>query len=372
MSLEFDATLRLGPFTCEATLEAQDEIVVLFGHSGAGKSVTLQAIAGLLRPERGRIAIDGQAVYDSSRGIDLPPQARSIGYVVQDLALFPHMTVAQNVAFGMSRGGATPRRERVKRLLAALQLEGLEQRRPRSLSGGQQQRVALARALGREARLLLLDEPFSALDDSLRAEFRRELLRLRAELGLTIVFVTHDLREAHLLADRLAVFDAGHVLQFDQRETVFRRPASRRVAELTGVANIFEGTVVATDGGCPVVEVRGMALRCSNHSGQGSFLAGEAVDVCIRAERVVMHRGLPRDPSAVNLLDGAIVEEFGYGATHTLRLEPTGSGPALEVELAARPYEVMGVAARKDWMLELPPADLHVMRRQGRAETTTG
>ncbi len=363
MSLEFDATLRLGSFSCEASLEARDEIVVLFGHSGAGKSVTLQAIAGLLKPERGRITIDGRAVYDSARAVDLPPQARSIGYVVQDLALFPHMTVAQNVAFGMPREGPTPRRERVARLLAALRLEGLEERRPRSLSGGQQQRVALARALGREARLLLLDEPFSALDDSLRAEFRRELLRLRAELGLTIVFVTHDLREAHLLADRLAVFDAGRVLQFGQREDVFRRPASRRVAELTGVANIFEGTVVATEGDWRAVEVCGVALRCSNHAPGRGFIPGERVDVCIRAERVVIHRGSPRDAAAVNLFEGAIVEEYGYGATHTLRLEPTGPGPALEAELAARPYEVMGVAARKNWTVELPAADLHVMRR---------
>jgi ABC-type Fe3+/spermidine/putrescine transport system ATPase subunit len=242
-------------------------------------------------------------------------------------------------------------------------MPGFESRSVQSLSGGQQQRVALARALGREARLLLLDEPFSALDDSLRAEFRRELLRLRSELGLTIVFVTHDLREAHLLADRLAVFDAGRVLQFDQREHVFRRPASRRVAELTGVANIFEGVVGAADGGCPVVDVGGVPLRCSNDTGNGNFSAGDSVDVCIRAERVVLHRGIPRDTSAVNLFEGSIVEEFGYGATHTLRLQPTGPGPALEVELAARPYEVMGVAARKTWTVELPPADLHVMRR---------
>jgi len=274
------------------------------------------------------------------------------------------MTVAENVAFGMPRDGAAPRRERVRRLLAALRLEGLEDRRPRSLSGGQQQRVALARALGREARLLLLDEPFSALDESLRAQFRRELLRLRGELGLTIVFVTHDLREAHLLADRLAVFDAGRVLQFDQREAVFRRPTSRRVAQLTGVANIFEGKVVGCEGGSPVVDVRGVTLHCSNHGGQGSFSTGDAVDVCVRAERVVIHRSVPRDPSAMNLFEGAIVEEFGYGTTHTLRLEPVGPGPALEVEIAARPYEVMGVAARKDWTVELPPADLHVMRRQ--------
>ena len=363
MSLEFDATLRLGAFTCEASFEARDEIVVLFGHSGAGKSVTLQAIAGLLRPEHGRIAINGRAVYDSEQRIDLQPQARLVGYVVQDLALFPHMTVAQNIAFGMAPANGASRRERVERLLTALRLEAYGDRRPRSLSGGQQQRVALARALGRDAQLLLLDEPFSALDDSLRAEFRRELVRLRAERGLTIVFVTHDLREAHLLADRLAVFDAGRILQFDEREAVFRRPVSRRVAELTGVANIFPGQVAGFDLGRPVVEIGGLPLRCASPPGEPAPGHGHPVDVCIRAERVILHRGPPRSGVAENLFEAAIVEEFAYGASHTLRLEPVGVGPALEAEVAARPYEVLGIAARRDWTVELPSADLHVMRR---------
>lgn len=364
MSLEFDATLTLGAFTCEASLRANDEILVLFGHSGAGKSVTLQAIAGLMQPVRGRIDINGQAVFDSARGVNVPPQGRAVGYVVQDLALFPHMSVGQNIAFGMPRGAGQSRRQRVERLLAALQLEGYGDRRPGSLSGGQQQRVALARALARDASLLLLDEPFSALDESLRAGLRRELLRLRSERGLTIVVVTHDLREAHLLADRLAVFDAGRVLQCDARESVFRHPASRRVAELTGVANIFEGTVRGIDSGAPVVDVRGLTLRCAPPAMGTGPRPGEAVDICIRAERVVLHRREPRDHTAVNLLEAAIVEDLAYGATHTLRLTPTGAGPDLEVELAARPYEVMGVAERRTWTVELPPTDLHVMTRR--------
>ncbi|MGH2611400.1 MAG: ABC transporter ATP-binding protein, partial [Tepidiformaceae bacterium] len=192
MTLDFRATLQLGSFNYEAALSAAGEILVLFGHSGAGKSVTLQIIAGLLRPDSGRIVVDGRCVFDSATGANVAPQDRHVGYVVQNLALFDHLTVRQNIAFGLPRR-APP--SRVDELMAMLGISQLEKRRPRTLSGGQQQRVALARALAREGRLLLLDEPFSALDESLRSSLRRELLRLRRELGLTIVFVTHDLRE---------------------------------------------------------------------------------------------------------------------------------------------------------------------------------
>ncbi|MCC7363003.1 MAG: ABC transporter ATP-binding protein [Dehalococcoidia bacterium] len=352
MTLEFDARITLGPFTYEAAFAASNEIVVLFGHSGAGKSVSLQAIAGLRRPRSGRIAVGGRVVFDSAAGIDLPPQERRVGYVVQDLALFPHLTVAQNIAFGMEPGHR--RRERIAELLALLGLDGFEARRPATLSGGQQQRVALARALARDAHLLLLDEPFSALDESLRSGLRRELLRLRRELGLTIVFVTHDLREAHLLADRLAVFDNGRILQFDARETVFRRPVSRRVASLTGVANILRGTVVDATAGGVLVDVDGARLLCEGATAP----RGATVDVAIRAERVNLRRGEGAGP---NQFPVRIIEEFAFGSSHTLRLAPAGPGPELETELAARPYEVLGVAQRRDFIAELPPADLHVM-----------
>ncbi|HEY5476477.1 MAG TPA: ABC transporter ATP-binding protein [Tepidiformaceae bacterium] len=357
MSLAFSAARRLGPFSYEASLEANEEIVVLFGHSGAGKSVTLQMIAGLLRPESGRIVIDGAPVFDSTARVDLAPQKRNVGYVVQDLALFPHMTVAENIAFGLP--GGPEQRARVSGLLELLQLRDLKRRRPLSLSGGQQQRVALARALARDTRLLLLDEPFSALDESLRAGLRRELLRLRKEFGLTILFVTHDLREAHLLADRLAVFDAGRILQFEDRETVFRKPLSRRVAELTGVANIFAATARARTSQSIEVEVAGLRLACALPLASPPP-PNQVVDVAIRSERVNLRRGRSSE-SEPNLFEAAIVEEFAYGATHTLRLEPVGPGPAIEVEIAARPYEVLGVSSQRQWLVELPSEHLHVM-----------
>jgi ABC-type Fe3+/spermidine/putrescine transport system ATPase subunit len=248
-------------------------------------------------------------------------------------------------------------------MLERFALAGFEDRRPDSLSGGQKQRVALARALARDVPLLLLDEPFSALDEALRRMLRTELLRLRAELGLAVLFVTHDLREAHLLADRIAVFDEGHVLQIGPREDVFRRPVSRRVGELTGIANLLDGVVTALGPGGRAngdieVEVAGRRLRCA----RPAFAArvGERVDVALRAERVAFRRGA--DASTPNLLEVDVVDEHAYGTSHTLWLRPAGPGPALEADLPSRPYDVLGVAGRRRWTVELPPEDLHVMR----------
>ena len=333
----------------EVALDADDEMVVVYGRSGSGKTMTLRAIAGLLRPSPGRIEIGGRTVFDSEAGVDLPPQQRRVGYVIQESTLFPHMNVLKNVLIGVEDDAAA--RDRYRALRQMLSIEELDDRRPHELSGGQQQRVALARALVRPTDVLLLDEPFSALDEALREELRAELLRLRSDYGLPIVFVTHDLREAHLLADRVAVIDDGAVLQFAGRDEVFRRPLSRRVAELTGVRNLFAGSV---DG--DRVVVCGAPLRTDIPAG----LNGD-VDVAIRAERCNLRRIDPEGPLPENHFVANVVSHLAFGNTHTLRLEPEGAGPAVEVEVASRPYEVLGVAQRTRWVVELPPEDLHLM-----------
>jgi molybdate transport system ATP-binding protein len=172
---------RLGAFHLRPRFAVGRELLVLFGHSGSGKSLTLQAIAGLLRPDAGCIAIDGRPVFDAARGLDEPPQRRGVGLVVQDYALFPHLSVRDNIAFGLDRLRPQERRARVAELVKLLELDGLEDRRPAQISGGQAQRVALARALAPRPRLLLLDEPFSALDSAIRVGLRRELARLKRE-----------------------------------------------------------------------------------------------------------------------------------------------------------------------------------------------
>jgi len=349
MTLHASFRGHAGDFAYDVALEAPAEILVLYGHSGAGKTVTLRTVAGLSRPTSGRIALSGHTVFDSEAGIDLPPQQRRTGYVVQDVALFPHLDVRRNVLIGVEQSEDAA--QRWQQLRATLHLEGLDQRRPAQLSGGQQQRVALARALVRPVDVLLLDEPFSALDEALRADLRTELVRLQREFQIPIVFVTHDLREAHLLADSVAVIDAGHVLQLGPRDDVFRHPAHRRVAELTGVRNLFVGQ---SDGS--TVTIEGVPFRLPpDHPATGT------VDVGIRSERAILRRFDPDEPLPENCFVARVTEDLAFGNTHTLRLRPESAGPAIEVEVAARPYEVLGIAGRPRWVVELPPEDLLVM-----------
>jgi len=353
--LRVDIALSIGAFHLDVAFEAERELVVLFGPSGSGKSVTLGAIAGLRTPERGRIQIGDRVVFDAIARINLPPQRRDVGYVVQQLALFPHLDVAENIAYGLGGLGRAERRARTSELIALLRLDGLEERMPAQLSGGQQQRVALARALARPTEALLLDEPFSALDETLRASLRSELVRLRAELNLPVVFVTHDLREAFLLGDRIAVLDGGRVLQYGPRESIFNEPATRRVAELTGVRNIFEARVSQSG-----VEAGGLRLRAATLPGSSGM-----VDVAIRSEHCNLLRHDATRPLPENCFIALITEDLSYGSAHVLRLEPESVGVPLEVEIARRPYDVLGVATQKRWVVELPAADLHVFPRPG-------
>jgi len=183
---------RFDGFTLDVAFASDAPIVALLGPSGSGKTLTLRAVAGALCPDAGRIALEGEVVFDSERGIDLPPQQRGVGYVPQEYALFPHLDVAGNVSFGLHGVTGTERRMRVAAMLQAVGLEGLERRRPRALSGGQRQRVALARALVRKPSILLLDEPFAALDAGIRASVRQQLRELQQSLGFRALLVTHD------------------------------------------------------------------------------------------------------------------------------------------------------------------------------------
>jgi molybdate transport system ATP-binding protein len=362
-SLTVDIEKRLGTFHLRSRfLVRTGELIVLFGHSGSGKSLSLRAVAGLLRPDAGCIEIGGVPVFDTARGIDLPPQRRGAGMVVQNYALFPHMSVAGNVAFGLQGLSDAQRRARVRELLALLDIAGLAGRRPHEISGGQAQRVALARALAPRPRLLLLDEPFSALDTAIRVTLRRELARLKRELALTIVFVTHDLREAYNLADAIAVFDEGEVLQVGSRDEVFNQPASARVARLTEVQNIWRGRVVGAEDGV-AVDLGRFELRAAS----GRFRPGDDVDCCIRPERVLLVRPerLETHAGQDSMLLAEIVDESAHGASHTLFFRvagtPASDGYDVEVDIAAHPYEVLGVAAQRTWALTFPREAVHVM-----------
>jgi molybdate transport system ATP-binding protein len=234
MSIEIRVQKKLRDFSLQIDLAVAGDVTVLFGRSGMGKSMTLACVAGLATPDSGRIVVNGRVFFDSRAAVNLPPQQRRVGYVTQDYLLFPHLTVWKNVAFGLVNQSRPEQQRIVQEALAWLGLEQLAQQRPRELSGGQQQRVALARALVIRPQVLLLDEPFSALDSPTRIRLRQDLLNLQVELQVPVLFVTHDLAEAQLLGKQMAVIADGRLLQLDTPEQLRRRPASPLVAELVG------------------------------------------------------------------------------------------------------------------------------------------
>ncbi len=226
-----------GAFDCEP-----GKVLALVGPSGAGKTSMLRILAGLMRPERGRLSVAGETWFDSATGAFLPPQRRHVGLVFQNYALMPHLSALDNVALSLLHLPRAARLDKAKHWLDHVRLTPSQQaRRPAALSGGEQQRVAVARALAREPKLLLLDEPFSAVDQMNRQGLYQLLADLRRELAIPIVLVTHDMNEASLLADWLVVMDAGHVLQQGPPAAIHRAPRNARVADLVGIQNRFNG-----------------------------------------------------------------------------------------------------------------------------------
>lgn len=239
MSLFVEIRKRLGDFVLDARFETDDPVTGLLGASGCGKSMTLKCIAGVETPDEGRIVLDGETLFDSARGINLPPQKRGVGYLFQHYALFPHMTVEKNILCGLhGEKDKAVRQQRLREMIEMLQLEGLEKHRPAQLSGGQAQRVALARMLVSRPRLLLLDEPFSALDSHLRDQLQPQLLSLLRSYGRQAVMVTHSRDEAYHLCSRLCVMDGGRILRAGGTKEVFADPGSEPAARLTGCKNI--------------------------------------------------------------------------------------------------------------------------------------
>lgn len=239
MSLFVDIEKRLGDFRLAAQFETEGGTLGLLGASGCGKSMTLKCIAGIEKPDRGRIVLDGETLFDSDQKINLPPQRRKVGYLFQNYALFPNMTVRQNILCGLHGEKDKAKRETALReAVRLLRLDGLEGLRPCQLSGGQQQRAALARILVSRPRVLLLDEPFSALDSHLREKLQLELRELLGQFGRDVVMVTHSRDEAYHMCRKLAVMDDGRLLAVKDTKALFADPGSVCACALTGCKNI--------------------------------------------------------------------------------------------------------------------------------------
>lgn len=238
MSLSVSIRKRLGDFSLDAQFEAGDAPLALFGASGSGKSVTLKCIAGILRPDEGRIVLDGRVLFDSTAGIDLPPQQRQVGYLFQQYALFPHMTVRQNISCAVR--GKERREALVGDLLRRFRLEDAASLRPRQLSGGQQQRTALARILASEPSVILLDEPFSALDSYLRSQLEVELFELLADFRRPLLWVSHDRGEVLRNCPAVCVMEHGRSQPVTTADDLMRRPATEAAARLSGCENFSD------------------------------------------------------------------------------------------------------------------------------------
>ncbi len=307
------------------TLEiAAGELVALLGPSGCGKTTLLRIIAGFIQQSGGKVVVGGRRIDE------LPPARRNIGIVFQNYALFPHMTVQENVAYGLAARGTDRQaaRKRTAEMLEMVQLGHLAGRLTRQLSGDQQQRVALARALAIEPQVLLLDEPFSALDKSLRLDMQIEIKRIQRAAGTTALIVTHDQEEALGMADRVAVLSQGRLEQFDAPSAVYDTPATYFVNQFVGTANVMPGTLQGVDAGQALVRLDGGGLIAARPP--AGVAVGSRVVACIRPENL---RVLDAGDAAVHgegVLHGAVELGMPLGATvvHEIR---TRSGQALKL-----------------------------------------
>lgn len=237
MGLQIDITKKLQGFKLQINLSCENEIIGVLGASGSGKSMLLNSVAGLIKPDKGRIALDDLTLFDSEGKKNIPPRERKVGYLFQNYAMFPHLTVSENIAFGLGKLSKEEQNKKVAELLERFHLSDMGKRYPSQISGGQQQRVALARAMAVEPKILLLDEPFSALDEHLKTHMMKEMLESLKKFQGTTLFVTHNMAEAYRLCDRIAIINNGRVETIGTKEEVFQHPVSLSAAKITGCKN---------------------------------------------------------------------------------------------------------------------------------------
>ena len=296
------------------------EILVILGPSGSGKTTILRAISGLYTPDSGQVFCNGEQWLDTGTGINLPVQQRRIGMVFQHYALFPHMTALQNIMLPLTRTGNKQKRIIAESLLNTMNMSGLEERYPHQLSGGQQQRIAVARALARDPRVLLLDEPFSSVDQQTRRKLVRELVGLRLRFNLPVIHVTHDLNEARRIADRICVIHHGKTLQINTPEEVMNHPGNAGVAGLVGHDNIFSGQIEGHDH-----DSRKTRINWNGHTlttrYRPEFEPQSEVDWVIPSENIILHRrDRPSQGERENPVKGRIGEFIPLGETTSITI----------------------------------------------------
>ena len=351
-----------GPIPLRVDLEcAAGEMLAIVGPSGSGKTTIVRSIAGLCVPRQGRVSVGERVWYDSGEGINVPTHERRVGLVFQSYALFPHMSAVENVEASLPVPAGRERRARAAEVLASVRLSGLEDRLPWQLSGGQQQRVAVARALARSPEVLLLDEPFSAVDRATRRRLYLEIAELRQSFRMPCILVTHDLEEATMLADRIAVVHRGETLQAGAPRDILTRPNSAAVARLIDLRNIFQGIVAEGIG-----PTGGRLIAWAGHRLEarvpGEVKAGAAVSWIIPDGYIVLHRrDRPSRGEHENPVEGTVASVIVVGETALVTLHTARERHPLHfsvpVHVARRNGLAKGVAASVSLLAE----GIHVM-----------
>lgn len=332
--LKIDIKKSLHSFELDAKWSAQGSITCLFGYTGSGKSLTLKMIAGLMKPDSGKISLGERSFFDSEQSSDLPPQKRDIGYVFQHNLLFPHMTVYGNIIYGMN-GDGNSKKEKVRDIIKVMRLETLENKYPHEISGGQQQRTAIARAIMREPKLLLLDEPFNSLDHAVRKKMHKDLLKYQQYFKIPIILVTHDMDELHTLADWVVLYNDGKVVQTGTPDEVFNRPACRIAARLVGAKNIFDGTVKSVADGIVEVETELEKFRAMTVD---DFSIGDKVVCCMRPEHIEIIGWGRGDGDEPNVFYGSIVDYISGASSYDVYFKLSNDGYDFEIKVASRDF----------------------------------
>ena len=369
---------RLGQFDLQLDWELDaGETLVLFGPSGSGKTTALRALAGLVRPISGRIEIAGIPVYDSSKGIWAPAHKRRVGYLTQQYHLFPHLTLAQNIAYGLGSGLRSLRNVPlpIDEQLETFQLRGLEDRYPWELSGGQQQRAALARALATQPQLLLLDEPFSALDTGLRRSLRRELRTTLERRSIPVVLVTHDREEALAMGDKVQVIDDGRTIARGVPLEVLGQPGQTAVANLVGVENLFRMRVESRHPRDGTMRLTGegsdgqVVLEAPLDEAPAHDRANDWVTVGIRASDIILSSGEPSGSSARNRLYGTVSRVEARPPGYTVELD---CGIPLQCHVTGASLEEMGIRSGQRLWAVFKASSCFLVEESGAEGSGTG
>ncbi|MEI9814124.1 MAG: ABC transporter ATP-binding protein [Acidobacteriota bacterium] len=347
----FSARPDSAPFALDLDFTAKHGVTVLFGPSGSGKTLTLDLLAGFVQADEGRVLLEDQILFDGAAGVHLAPQARNCGYVFQNYALFPHMTLRENLAFGAERRPRLERHRHVNEMLEKFRLTEVAGRRPHQVSGGQRQRCSIARALIGGPKLLLLDEPTQGLDTPLRAELYATLRQVRKDFSTPILLVTHDLDECFELADEMLVLREGKLAQSGSPAEILEQPATAEVARLLGRFNLMHAEIKTLDPGRNVSTVQVGQFELEGPYFKGHF-KGDRVTLCARTEMV---KALPRQGKVGPNQMHASLERTAV-TSRGVRLEFTGG---IAAETSQADYDLISDAS--DWVVEFPRHSLRVV-----------